>query len=45
MELLPFFFAILGFYILYWVVRYAVRHALRDADDRRNGVDPNGDGA
>ncbi|MEU6859183.1 hypothetical protein AB0B28_09980 [Glycomyces sp. NPDC046736] len=45
MEFLPFFFAALGFYILYWVVRYAVRHALQDADDRRNRLDPNRDGA
>jgi hypothetical protein len=23
--------------ILYWVIRLAVRHAIRDADDRRHG--------
>lgn len=25
----------LGVYILYWTIRYAVRHAIRDADERR----------
>ena len=30
------FFAVLGFYVLYWTVRYAVRHALADADERRS---------
>lgn len=24
-----------GVYILYWTIRYAVRHALKDADERR----------
>lgn len=26
-----------GFVVLYWVVRLAVRHAIRDADRRRSG--------
>ncbi|HEU5129371.1 MAG TPA: hypothetical protein VFU12_15415 [Glycomyces sp.] len=25
----------IGIYILYWTIRYAVRHALKDADERR----------
>jgi hypothetical protein len=36
------FFAI-GVYVLYWTIRYAVRHALADADERRNGLGPNHD--
>jgi hypothetical protein len=34
--LLMLFFAALGCYVLYWTVRYAVRHALADADERRS---------
>jgi hypothetical protein len=26
-----------GVFALYWTVRYGVRHALEDADERRNG--------
>ncbi|WP_158632208.1 hypothetical protein [Micromonospora sp. Llam0] len=26
-----------GFVVLYWVIRLAVRHAIRDADQRRSG--------
>lgn len=41
MELLvPVAFFIIGAYVLYWTIRYAVRHALEDADERRNGGGP-----
>ncbi len=30
-------FLAIGAYVLYWTVRYAVRHALADADERRKG--------
>lgn len=35
-NLLLFSFAAIGFYVLYWTIRYAVRHALADADERRS---------
>lgn len=33
--LVPLVFFAIGVYVLYWTVRYAVRHALEDADERR----------
>jgi len=38
----PFIFAAIGFYVLYWTVRYAVRHALADADERRSKSESDG---
>jgi hypothetical protein len=35
MELLPFVFALIGLYLLYWVVRMGVRDGIADADERR----------
>ncbi|GAB3228391.1 hypothetical protein GCM10027447_20570 [Glycomyces halotolerans] len=32
---LALFMYALGVYILYWTIRCAVRHALKDADERR----------
>jgi hypothetical protein len=40
MEFLPLLFMIIGFYLLYWTIRYAVRHALADADERRGEAGP-----
>ncbi|MCD0446873.1 hypothetical protein LO763_24955 [Glycomyces sp. A-F 0318] len=40
--LLLLFLAAVGFYVLYWTVRYAVRHALADADERRSGSGADG---
>lgn len=40
MELLPFLFALIGLYCLYWVVRMGVRDGIADADERRDGGGP-----
>ena len=40
MELLPFVFALIGLYLLYWVIRMGVRDAIADANERRNGLGP-----
>jgi hypothetical protein len=40
MELLPFLFALIGLYCLYWVIRMGVRDAIADADERRDGGGP-----
>ncbi|WP_194202090.1 hypothetical protein [Glycomyces albidus] len=32
--------AFIGSFIQYWIIRLAVRHALEDADERRNGTGP-----
>jgi hypothetical protein len=29
-------FAVIAVYVQYWTIRYAVRHALADADERRS---------
>jgi hypothetical protein len=29
-------FAVIAVYVQYWTIRYAVRHALSDADERRS---------
>jgi hypothetical protein len=39
----PLVFLAIGTYVLYWTVRYAVRHALADADERRNEGGSEGD--
>lgn len=31
-----------GLYLQYWTIRYAVRHALADADERRSASEENG---
>ncbi|GAB3660966.1 hypothetical protein [Glycomyces tarimensis] len=33
--LVPLVFYAIGVYILYWTIRYAVRHGIADADERR----------
>lgn len=40
MELLPFLFAFIGLYCLYWAVRTGVRDGIADADERREGGGP-----
>jgi hypothetical protein len=40
MELLPFLFAFIGLYVMYWVVRMGVRDGIADADERRKGSGP-----
>jgi hypothetical protein len=34
--LVPLLLWVLGLAVLYWVIRLAVRHAIQDADHRRN---------
>jgi hypothetical protein len=33
-------FSAIGIYVQYWIIRLAVRHALEDADERRDGFSP-----